>query len=652
MGHRQMPLILLLSWLVGSVAGPGAQDQYDQFNAAIHRQLLAIDPAAEALFRQADDARLRGDHRAAADLYGRVVQRVPRFDHAMRRQALEELQLGNRRIALSLLDKAAGLDPSAENLSMHAMALIETSGEDSPTDADLARAGELARRACASKLNDPDTLAVCAQVAVASNDGPALNAYVVALARIEPDSIRTHYLSTLAAWGRRDFRGALASLELAHAAGLPEADYQSTREAITAANPIVARTARWVGIVLVVWLGGAVLLFGAGFLLSASALRVATNASGRISGRPGGMDAVIRRTYRLVLFASCDYYYLSIPLLLAVVLLGGGALLYGMLSVGHLPIKLLLIVAAAIAVTAWAIVKSLFVRGVDEDPGVRIHPDQHRPLWRLLGDIADRVGTRPVDAVFLTPGTEVAVFERGGLLRQMGSRTERCLILGVGVLEGLQLAPFKAVLAHEYGHFSNRDTAGGGFALAVRRSVLSLAMNLAMGGAAGWYNPVWLFVNGFHFLFLRISQGASRLQEVLADRWAATLYGAQAFENGLRHVIDRSVRFSAHADAVVQDAVVRKRPLDNLYRFEPTMPSSETDLTDRVRSALETEPSPYDSHPRPLDRFRWAHDLDVRIVPTPDDEMPVWNLFDDRAALEEHMTRIVRVAVFPGEAIA
>ena len=50
-----------------------------------------------------------------------------------------------------------------------------------------------------------------------------------------------------------------------------------------------------------------------------------------------------------------------------------------------------------------------------------------------------------------------------------------------------------------------------------------------VSGAAGWYNPAWLFVNGFFRVFLRVSQGASRLQEVMADRWAAFCYGSEAF---------------------------------------------------------------------------------------------------------------------------
>ena len=77
---------------------------------------------------------------------------------------------------------------------------------------------------------------------------------------------------------------------------------------------------------------------------------------------------------------------------------------------------------------------------------------------------------------------------------------------------------FKAILAHEYGHFSNRDTAGGDLARWVRASIYRMAYNLAVSGQARWYNPAWLFINGFHRGFLRITQGASRLQEILADR--------------------------------------------------------------------------------------------------------------------------------------
>jgi Zn-dependent protease with chaperone function len=637
--------VLLAMSVIGFSMPVFAQSEYDKFNAAIHRELQAKDPAAAKLFRQADDARLRGDHRTAAYLYKLVVERVPGFVHAIRRQAMEEVSLGQRRTGLKLLESAVSLDPSAENLAAFATALVQTNGEASPTDADLARAGDLARRACTLKPNDADILEECVHVAFARADREALDSYLTALARVEPDAMRTHYLSVLAAWERGEFDRALAALERARAAGLPASDYDTLRASITAARPLGPRVIRWLEIGLGSWIGGAALLFGTGLVLSAIAIRASTGLSGRIGGHPTARDVLIRRVYRVVLFASCAYYYLSIPLLLAIVLVGGGGLLYGMLSVGHLPIRLILVVVIAIFVTVSAIVRSLFIRGSHDDPGVRIHPDEHRRLWRLLADVAERVGTRPVDSVYLTPGTEVAVFERGGLWRQIAGRGERCLILGVGTLDGMSLGAFKAVIAHEYGHFSNRDTAGGGFALAVRRSAVSLAANLARGGAASWVNPAWLFVSGFYHLFLRISQGASRLQEVLADRWAATLYGAPAFESGLRHVIDRSVRFNAHVNQTVQDVVVRKLPLKNLYQYTPTTSVDAAELETLVRGAFEAEPSPYDSHPRPVDRFRWVHELDVQVEPEPEDESSVWSLFDDRTVLEERMTTVVRDAL-------
>lgn len=227
------------------------------------------------------------------------------------------------------------------------------------------------------------------------------------------------------------------------------------------------------------------------------------------------------------------------------------------------------------------------------------------------------------------------------MLRQLGGQTERCLILGVGVLDGLDLGAFKAILAHEYGHFSNQDTAGGGFALAVRRSIVTMAVHLAQGGAATWYNPAWWFVKGFHRVFLRISQGASRLQEVLADRWAAFTYGAASFERGLRHVIERSVLFNAHADAALSSAIDARTPITNLYQFSPAELPGQADLTYKIDEELRRQPTPYDSHPAPLDRFAWAH-----AVAGPGDEASekgaeVWSLFEDRQDLERLLTRAV-----------
>lgn len=58
---------------------------------------------------------------------------------------------------------------------------------------------------------------------------------------------------------------------------------------------------------------------------------------------------------------------------------------------------------------------------------------------------------------------------------------------------------------------------------------------------AKWWNLGFQFVRLYHRLFTRITRGASRLQEVLADRVAAYQYGPEALEEGLRHFVRRSI---------------------------------------------------------------------------------------------------------------
>jgi Zn-dependent protease with chaperone function len=292
------------------------------------------------------------------------------------------------------------------------------------------------------------------------------------------------------------------------------------------------------------------------------------------------------------------------------------------------------------------------VRVRDEDPGLRLESDKQPRLRAALNEVAGRVGTRAVDQVYLTPGTDIAVMERGGMLRQLRGASERCLILGAGVLDGMKVGEFKAVLAHEYGHFSNLDTAGGGFALAVRRSVLVMTMSLMQSGAAAWYNPAWWFVRGFHRVFLRISQGASRLQEVLADRWAAFAYGSQPFERGLRHVIERSVRFDAHVAATLREVIANQRGLANLYTYEPGKPTGPADIERAVQAALFAKPSPYDSHPAPADRLAWVQALGAPpTASAAEDAAEVWTLMAGREDLEKQMTYRVRENIFQAHGV-
>lgn len=639
-------LALAVVLVAVSVGGPASasslKEKTAEFDARVDKELRAVNPQAADLFVQANQARERGDHAKARDLYQEVRALVPDSPHAVRREAMEELSLENRPRALELARAALAKAPSADNLSSLSFVLATAPKGGEIPEAERVEALERARQATEAEPDNYWAQVAQAQAAILNQDLAPLDTAAGRMTALQPDEPAGYYFQAISQVAHEDYGEAERSLAEARKRGLEETQYQAMLQAVKDSRPWYQRYGPGIAETVLIWVGGLLLLLGLGALLSRATLRAATRMPSQGTGEAAGSDLALRRVYKGVLWLSCLYYWLSIPMVSLLVLVIGGGLIWGIFAMGYIPIKLIVGVVVIVGVTLTSIVKSLFARRRDEDPGLKLAPTEEPRLRDLLHEVAARIGTRPVDSVYLTPGTDLAVMERGGMLKQLRGASERCLILGVGVLDGLKIGPLKAILAHEYGHFSNKDTAGGGFALSVRRSQYRMAVHLAQGGAAAWYNPAWLFVIGFNRVFLRISQGASRLQEILADRWAAFAYGPAFFEQGLRHVIRRSILFDAHANATIKEVIEAKAALANLYSYQPTAQPDAVEAASELETALNREPSPYDSHPSPVDRFRWTQGLTATVQPVPEDEEESWTLFRDREALERKLTETVR----------
>jgi Zn-dependent protease with chaperone function len=633
--------VMLLA-LVTRAAGaaPYRPPHDDALEKRIQAEIEAKDPEGAALFAQATAARERGDDQAIGDLLEKVHARDPWFTHATRRLCGAESGRGHHERAIALCREAYEKSHSPLDATGLATALLAAEGSGS---SHLSEALDRAEEALHGAPDDYYAAITLAQVALRVKAMGSFARAVGALRRIAPhDAFALLFMSLEdGEAGRLDL--ARAELEEAHRGGLPDEQYDRLSEALDDARSPVERYGKPAFFAFVAWLAAFALLLGVGAVLSRATLRASGDVPTERTGHARGTAALLRRTYRLVLWVTCAYYYVSLPLLAVGVLAMGLGVVYACLAIGQIPIKLVLIVGVIVLSSLWAIAKSVLVRGKDEDPGEKLALGEHPRLRAVLDEVAARIGTRPVDSVYVTPGTEIAVLERGGLLRQLRGKSERCLVLGAAVLDGMRVRELKAILAHEYGHFHNEDTAGGGFAIAVRRSLMTMAVHLVRGRAASNLNPAWWFVKGFHSAFLRVSQGASRLQEVLADRWAAFAYGSEAFVSGLRHVIERSVRFDSHVDASLGEVVAAKQPLANLYAFVPQKAADPAAIDAAVEQALARPSSPFDSHPRPADRIAWV----TRIAAPSPEETPIdaedaWALLADRKVIEERMTSEVR----------
>jgi Zn-dependent protease with chaperone function len=616
---------LVLIALSGLALADGSKDAFEQ---KLEAELTALDPSAVALFQQANAARDREDHRTAERLYGELFARVPAFIHAERRRCGELSQLGERQAALPLCHDAVNRDPSSSNLGALGITLIQLPKGETPSQSDLDQAEYALDRAAELEPKEVYLAQAQCELALYQKSVPRLSSCSARLAQLAPNDRSTIWASWVLAMSENRLSDAQQLVKRAKSLHLPPSMVEHMDAETEAAIPWTTRALTWAALVLGVWAALSGLLVLAGMLLSRVTLRTAENWNAESASR----TRTLRAIYKQVLLVCSALYYVSLPLVLLLAFGSAGALIYAMFAIGYIPIKLgLLLVLGAFASGA-AIIKSIIFRPHEEEPGIKVDLAREPALKQTLQEVADRIGTRPVDTVYMTPDTGLAVFER--------KNGERCLVLGAGVLEGLPLSAFKAILAHEYGHFSHRDTAGGGLALRVRRSLVLLLVGIARSGHATPWNLTWWFANGYHRLFLRVSQGASRLQEILADRRAAEAYGGLAFATGLRHVVACDLEFDGHINGEIKRALKAKEPLSNLW--SPPSPAAEpASASEQLHAALSRTPSPYDSHPAPADRIRWVEQIPGTAEPSSEPSASAWTIFSDRAAQERELTLLV-----------
>ncbi|WP_394847080.1 M48 family metallopeptidase [Pendulispora brunnea] len=618
-------------------------------DAAFEKKVLddirAENPDAVPVFTEAMAASKRRDLPAAIAAMGRVVQLAPKSDHAHRRLCNFQMAADQDASGLSHCRRALELRDAPENHSALASALVEAKGA---TKLDIDSALDHASRGLKDRAGDRHAIASMLGVQMAARNEARIKQYLAQLDNAAGDDPDFHAMAAGIHTALGEMDAARDQLQKAKALGLSEERSKELSSFIDEREHSgIGYYIKLIAWVFGLWAAGFAFLLGLGWLLSQSVLRAAERMSGQ-QGAPA--PSWLRRVYRAVIWLTCIYFYASLPIVLVGVFVAAGAILFAIVAFGYIPIKLVLIIGLIALVSFAAVMKALWALvapGKQKDPGEPLDLAAEPKLRALLREVADKVGTRMVDRVYLTTGTQLAVTERGGGWLQVRGKTERCLLVGAAVLEGMPIRAFKAILAHEYGHFKNEDTAGGGFALAMQRSLITMALSLARGGAANAMSPAWWFVRGFHLVFLRISHGASRLQEILADRWAALAYGSASFERGLRHVIERSVRFDAHANAALKEVLEKQVPLANFYAYAPEAAASETELADALDKALGRPASPYDSHPPPHQRIAWVNALAASGDPAQPDEEEgdAWTLFSDRTGIEERMTGVIRTSL-------
>ena len=592
------------------------------------KQLESIDPSLVETFKEGTLAMDANKLVLADSLYTIVYNKAPGFDPVIRRLGTIGINLGKTREGIALCKKAVEINNSAYNLM--SLAYCYLFSKDS---ANLNTAYSLLIKA--QQLpdgNDKDILGLIAQISLQQNNIFELRKTTDSMIQLYPNEMQTHYYSAVIFAYDKEWFKAKKEILLAQKKGLQNDIVDQFLDSGVNSKVTQLNFAIYFGLIIGCWVLGLLLLFLVGKLLShLTMLSIETQAKHPSQIKAGGW---LRSCYKFLINTGGVYYYLSLPIILVLVVLLVIAAFYLFLIMGHMPYQLMLILIIGSAGTIYNMIRSLLVKITYTDPGRELQKNEAPGLYAMTKEVAHIMGTRAIDEIRITHGTDLAVYEQGSRKEKQHDKARRVLILGIGILKDFKQNDFKAVLAHEYGHFSHRDTAGGEVALRVQNDMNKYVYALYMANQATFWNIAFHFLKLYSFIFRRISHGATRLQEVMADRVAALTFGTIAFENGLTYVIRREIEFTKCANAEIDDAVESKRLLRNLYELNYYNAGT---IDDELTKVLQQKTSENDTHPSPVDRFRFIAGINVKN--NYQDSPLVTDLFDNWGALTNEMTQ-------------
>lgn len=119
------------------------------------------------------------------------------------------------------------------------------------------------------------------------------------------------------------------------------------------------------------------------------------------------------------------------------------------------------VVAVCLVCIAFFVLRALFfVRRGELDGLTEVRAEAEPELFAVINDIAREVGAPTPKAVYLSARVNAAVFYDLSAMNLI-LPTRKNLEIGLGLANALNVSEFRAVLAHEFGHFAQRTMAVG-----------------------------------------------------------------------------------------------------------------------------------------------------------------------------------------------
>lgn len=260
---------------------------------------------------------------------------------------------------------------------------------------------------------------------------------------------------------------------------------------------------------------------------------------------------------------------------------------------------------------AWYLIKPLFTFHSSRDENrVEVTRNDCSELFALIDDVAKSTGNKMPKHVYLSAEVNACVFYNSTSIWAIFLPTRKNLMVGLGLLQGMNKDEVKAILGHEFGHFSQQTMKVGSISyrlLLIIRDMIEEAQEqqrsaaLSRASDEGWEKFFHLASGPISFITRKTidfynyiekrNRSLSRLMEFEADAVACRTVGAKPFISSLCKLPVLSERYSLYEN-IIADLLSQKQYIKEYwsgYEFVDMMIAKDQQLHLSCNDILDSE---------------------------------------------------------------
>ncbi|TVZ16190.1 M48 family metalloprotease [Maribacter sp. MAR_2009_72] len=298
---------------------------------------------------------------------------------------------------------------------------------------------------------------------------------------------------------------------------------------------------------------------------------------------------------------------------------------------------------------------------------ILLKKEEHTDLWNFIEKICEETGAPRPKNIYLDPDVNAYVaYSNMWLSLFLPVRKE--LTIGMGLTDCLNLSEFKAVISHEFGHFSQRSMKIGSYIISANTIIHNMiferdkwddtldqwrASDIRLSAAAWLITPIiWLIrqmLNLFYQFLNVMYSSLSREMEFNADKVAVKTSGSEAiisalwklnggstvWHNTLNHAILASKKNLYVENIYINNALALEREAPHQAQLLESLQEDKRGGRMYFTDSEHSKVGMYASHP-PNDKRE--HNAKTPYVVCDQDTRSPWILFGEKSRLQTAMT--------------